>query len=136
MKHSKSTRIAALALVLVMLLSYFPGAAVAVESATDILAIQKPTGMIIVEDYDDYFGENWVEQMELPSTVSITLADQTVTEALVTWDTSLLDTRTPGYYFLPGTVMLPSGATNGKNLTVEITVQVREKVNLFANGDF
>lgn len=136
MKQRKTTRIAALALVLLMLLSYLPGAVVAAESATDIRAIEKPTGMVIVEDYDDYFGDKWVEKLELPDSVKLTLANHTVVEALVEWDTSLLDTRTPGYYFLPGNVKLPAGSTNSQNLTVEITVQVREKVNLFDNGDF
>ena len=97
MKHTISTRIAAWALVLLMVLSCLPGTAIAAESATDIKAIEKPTGMVIIEDYDDYMGENWVEKLELPSTVTLTLANGTKQEALVTWDTSLLDTRTPGY---------------------------------------
>ena len=136
MKHSMTERIAAWALVLLMLLSCLPGTAVAAESTTDIKAIEKPTGMIIVEDYDDYFGDNWVDKLELPTYVNLTLANDTTEKALVTWDTSYLDTRTPGYYFLPGSVMLPAGSTNSQDLTVSITVQVREKINLFENGDF
>ncbi len=129
-------RIASFALALVMLLSYIPVTTWAVDSSTDIKAIQKPTGWAIVEDYDDYFGDTWMEKLGLPETVTVTLADDTTTEALVTWDTTSLDPRTPGYYFLPGEVMLPAGATNSQKLDVSITIWVRETVNLFANGDF
>ena len=53
MKRNTKMRIASLAMALLMLLSYMPFAANAVGS-TDILAISKPTGISIVEDYDDY----------------------------------------------------------------------------------
>lgn len=135
-KISMKKRIASWALVAVMLLSYFPAAVWAVDSGTDIKAIAKPTGLIIAEDYDDYFGDSWVDKLELPGFVTVTLASNSTVECPVTWDTSLLDTRTSGYYFLPGTVSLPSGATNGQNLTVSITVRVQEMENLFSNSSF
>ena len=97
-----------MALTLAMLLSYIPGAVWAVDSTTDIKAIQKPTGISIVEDYDDYLGDSWLEQLGLPASVTVTLADNTTTQLPVTWDASILDTRTTGYYSLPGTVTLPA----------------------------
>ena len=120
-------------MVVAMLLSYIPGAVWAVDATTDIKAIQKPTGISIVEDYDDYVGANWLEMLDLPETVTVTLANNTTQEVPVTWDSSRLDTRTTGYYSLPGTLALPTGVTNGKNLTVAITVQVRQYSNLIAN---
>ena len=52
-KFTLHKRIASLVLAALMLLSYVPAAAWAVDSTTDIKAIEKPTGIIIVEDYDD-----------------------------------------------------------------------------------
>ena len=115
-RTSVQKRIASLALVVIMLLGYIPGNVWAVDSTTDIQAIQRPTGWVIVEDYDDYFGDQWLDELGLPTTVTVTLADGSTTEAAVTWDTTSLDPRTTGYYFLPGEVTLPNGATNGKNL--------------------
>ena len=135
-KITMKKRIASMALAMVMLLSYIPGAVWAVDASTDIKAISKPTGKTIVEDYDDYFGEGWENKLGLPASVTVTMADDTTAEAPVTWDTSPLDPRTPGYYYLPGTVTLPVGATNSQNLDVTITIQVQEKINLFANSDF
>ena len=137
MKQRKlAKRIASLVLAAVMLLGYIPGVAWAVDSATDIKAIEKPTGLSIVEDYDDYFGTGWEDKLGLPATVAVTLADNSKVDAAVTWDTSVLDPRKPGYYFLPGEVTLPVGATNGQNLEVSITVQVREYKNLVLNPGF
>ncbi len=135
-KISIKKRVFSLILAMVMLMSYIPVTTWAADAGTDIKAIQRPTGWVIVEDYDDYFGDNWLEKLALPETVTITLADDTTAEAAVTWDTTSLDPRTPGYYFLPGQVTLPDGATNEQNLDVSITIQVRQKVNMFANGDF
>ena len=137
MKRRKNfaKRLLPLALVLVMLLSYLPGAVVA-GSATDILAIAKPQGIRIVEDYDDYVGDDWLASLELPESVEVTLANGTKTPCLVTWDASNLDMRTTGYYSLPGNVLLPVGATNTQNLTVSITVQVFEYINLVTNPGF
>lgn len=88
MKQRKlGKRIAALLLTAVMLLSYVPVNIWAVDSASDIKAIKKPTGMAIVEDYDDYFGENWLDKLSLPGEVSVTLANGQATEVPVTWDT-------------------------------------------------
>ena len=129
-------RILSCLLVVVMLLSYIPVTTWAVDTTTDIQAIDRPTGWIIVEDYDDYFGDTWVDQLGLPQTVRITLADGTKVDAPVTWDASVIDTRTTGYYSVPGEVTLPAGATNSQNLKASITIQVKEKKNLFANGDF
>jgi len=120
----------------VMLLSYFPVMVGATESATDIKAIQKPTGISIVENYDDYVGDSWLSQLGLPDSVTVTLANGTTTDVLVSWDTSSLDPRTTGYYSLPGEVALPVGVTNGQKLTVGITVQVREYENLIQNPSF
>ena len=128
-------RLLPLALVFAMLLSYFPSA-VAADSSTDIQAIAKPQGISIVEDYDDYVGADWVSQLGLPQSVELTLANGTTAAALVTWDPSVIDVRTPGYYSVPGTVALPAGATNGQNLTVAITVQVRKYENLIQNPSF
>ena len=136
MKNNINKRIVSLVMTFVMLLSYFPATIWAVDSTSDIKEIQKPTGWVIVEDYDDYFGDNWVDKLELPQTVKVTLADNSVTDVPVTWDTSVLDTRTCGYYSLPGTLALPAGATNGNNLSVSITIQVRETVNLYQNPGF
>ena len=135
-KTSIKKRILSLALVAVMLLGYIPGTAWAVDDSTDIKAIQRPTGMVIVEDYDDYLGTKWIDKLGLPQTVAVTLANNTVVNAAVTWDTTPLDPRTPGYYFLPGKVTLPVGATNGQNLDVAITILVQEKQNLFSNSSF
>ena len=129
-------RIVSLVLTLIMLVSYIPATVWAVDITTDIKAIEKPTGISIVEDYDDYYGENWEEKLELPATVKVTLANGTTTDAAVSWDVSALDTRTTGYYSIPGEVTLPSGATNGQNLKATITIQVREYRNLIPNGDF
>ena len=135
MKQKKiGRRIASFALAMVMLLSYIPVQTLGADSDTDIKAIKKPTGLAIVEDYDDYFGDTWLEKLDLPQTVTVTLADGTEAEAAVTWDAASLDPRTSGYYFLPGEVALPIGATNSQNLDVAITIQVREKSNIFFNG--
>ena len=113
MKQRKlEKRIASLFLIVAMLLSYIPGTVWAVDSATDIKAIEKPTGISIVEDYDDYFGDGWENKLGLPTEVTVTLADNSTVQAPVTWDTSVLDPRTPGYYFLPGDVKLPVGAAS------------------------
>ena len=109
-----------------MLLGYIPGTSWAVDSSTDIKAIQRPTGLSIVEDYDDYFGDEWLDKLGLPEKVTVTLADGSAAEAAVTWDTTPLAPRTTGYYYLPGEVTLPNGATNGQNLDVFITIQVRK----------
>ena len=126
-------RIASLALVIAMLLSCIPGTVWAVDNGTDIQAITRPTGLSIVENYDDYFGADWLDQLGFPETVKVTLADGSETDAAVTWNTDSLDPRKPGYYFLPGEVTLPVGATNGQNLEVSITIQVRPYENLFEN---
>lgn len=129
-------RLISLILLAVMVLSYIPITTQAVDAATDIKAIQKPTGLSIVEDYDDYFGDMWLENLDLPELVSVTLADNSVIDAPVVWDTSVLDFRKPGYYYLPGAVSLPVGVTNSQKLDVAITIQVREKTNLLTNGGF
>lgn len=134
MNHNK--RLVSLVMVIAMLLSYIPGAVWAVGSTTDIKGIERPIGISIVEDYDDYLGDSWLDQLGLPASVTVTLADNTTTQLPVTWDSSILDTRTTGYYSLPGTVTLPNGVTNGQNLEVSITVQVREYRNLVANPSF
>ena len=137
MKQRKlAKRIASLVLAAVMLLGYIPGTVWAVDNGTDIQSITRPTGLSIVENYDDYFGADWLDQLGLPETVKVTLADGSETDAAVTWNTDSLDPRKPGYYFLPGEVTLPVGATNGQNLEVSITIQVRPYENLFDNGDF
>ena len=136
MRNTIIKRLMSLALTFVMLLSYMPGAVWAVDSGTDIQAIQKPTGISIVEDFDDYVGANWVNSLGLPTSVTVTLASGTTQNVPVTWDTDKLDTRTTGYYFLPGTVTLPAGATNSQNLDVAITVQVRKYSNLIKNPSF
>ena len=136
MKENKKTRLLSLVMVFAMLLSYIPVTVWATDPTTDIKAIEKPTGISIVEDYDDYVGADWLKTLELPMFVTITLANDTTQEVPVTWDTSTLDTRTSGYYSLPGTVSLPAGVTNGQNLTVAITVQVREYKNLLSNPGF
>ena len=105
-----------LVLAFALLLSCVPGIVWAVDSTTDIQAIQRPTGLAIAEDYDDYFGENWLEKLGLPKTVKVTLANGSKVDAAVTWDTTSLDPRTSGYYFLPGDVQLPLGATNNQKL--------------------
>ena len=100
MKQKKiGRRIASFALSMVMLLSYIPVQTLGADSDTDIKAIKKPTGIAIVEDYDDYFGDTWLEKLDLPQTVTVTLADGTEAEAAVTWDAASLDPRTSGYYF-------------------------------------
>ena len=136
MKQNRKNRLISLVMAFAMLLSYIPGAVWAVDATTDIKAIQKPTGISIVEDYDDYVGANWLEMLDLPETVTVTLANNTTQEVPVTWDSSSLDTRTTGYYSLPGTLALPAGATNGQNLEVSITVQVRAYKNLISNPSF
>ena len=135
-KERKYMKLISLVMVFAMLLSYVPATVWAVDSTTDIKAIQKPQGISIVEDYDDYVGENWLTELGLPATVVVTLADNSTAEVPVSWDTSVLDTRTTGYYSVPGTVTLPAGATNGNNLQATITVQVREYVNLITNPGF
>ena len=136
MKQNTKRRLVSLVMVFAMLLSYIPGAVWAADATTDIKAIEKPTGISIVEDYDDYVGDTWLSSLGLPATVTITLANDTTAEVPVTWDSSKLDTRTPGYYSLPGTVSLPTGVTNGQNLSVAITVQVRKYSNLIVNPSF
>ena len=62
MMKINTKRIVAWMLTLVILLSYFPVTTWAVDTTTDIKAIQKPTGISIVEDFDDYYGETWVDK--------------------------------------------------------------------------
>ena len=136
MKHNTKTRLISWLMIVVMLLGYMPATAWAVDVSTDIQAIEKPTGISIVEDYDDYVGDNWEAGLGLPTTVKVTLANGSTANAAVAWDTSALDTRKTGYYSIPGEVTLPNGATNGKNLKANITIQVREYANIIGNGDF
>ncbi|MBE6959045.1 MAG: hypothetical protein E7447_07860 [Ruminococcaceae bacterium] len=136
MAHNKITKLFSLLLVAVMLLSYIPVNAGAAGGFTDITAIERPTGIVIVEDYDDYIGDSWAESLGLPQTVEITLEGGSKQDVMVTWDTSVIDTRTTGYYSVPGEILLPPGTSNSQNLQASITVQVQEKKNLFANGSF
>ena len=129
-------RVAALLLMLAMLMSYIPVNVGAAGNFTDIKAIKKPTGLIIVQHYDDYMGDSWAESLGLPQTVEITLEGGSKQDVMVTWDPSVIDTRTPGYYSVPGQMLLPPGTSNSQNLQASITVQVQEKKNLFANGGF
>ena len=71
-KISMKKRILSMVLVLIMLLSCVP-TAWAVDDSTDIKAIEKPTGLAIVEDYDDYFGDGWESKLGLPASVTVTL---------------------------------------------------------------
>lgn len=113
-------RTVALLLVAAMMLSNAP-AVVRAEATTitdtDITAIARPATIGLIVNYGD-----WVEDVDktlnLPETVTVTLASGTTVEASVTWDTSKLQYDTIGKYVLPGTVILPEGATNGQNLKV------------------
>ena len=135
-KTSFSARFASLALAAVILFGCVSGVVSAADIGTDIQAIQRPTGLLIAENYDDYFGDSWLKELGLPQFVTVTLANGSKMEVPVTWDATSLDPRTPGYYFLPGTVALPNGATNSKNLDVSITIRVQEAKNLFSNPSF
>ena len=91
---SIAKRIMSLALIAVMLLGCIPGIASAANAGTDIQAIQRPTGLQIAENYDDYIGENWLQKLDLPKSVTVTLASGKTAEVPVTWDASSLDPRT------------------------------------------
>ena len=135
MNNKNIRSILSFVLSLVLLVSCIPCTGNAAGSA-DIQSIKKPTGLMIVEDYDDYIGDNWIEALALPQTVKVTLANGAEEEVLVNWDASVIDTRTTGYYSVPGEIMLPAGVENSNNLTVSITVQVCEYKNLIANPGF
>ena len=134
MKNQRKRSLVAFVLAFAMLLSYIPATVWAADTTTDIKAIEKPTGISIVEDYDDFVGDNWLTELGLPASVTVTLADDSKLDVPVTWDTTNLDTRTTGYYSVPGTLALPDGVTNGQELIATITVQVRAYENLLSNG--
>ena len=105
-------------LCLAMLISCIPGV-VFTAKATEA-TITQPQGVSIVENYDSYVGEDWVAQLGMPA--KVTTSDG---EADVQWAdaTKYVDLKTPGYYFVPGTV-------NGVAQAVYFPVQVREYENL------
>ena len=70
----------------VMLLSYIPMTIWAVDSTTDIKAIQKPTGICIVEDYDDYFGDSWQDKLGLPTSVQVRTSNGNTASVDVIWN--------------------------------------------------
>ena len=108
-------------LCLAMLISCIPGV-VFTAKATEA-TITQPQGVSIVENYDSYVGEDWVAQLGMPA--KVTTSDG---EADVQWADAAkyVDLKTPGYYFVPGTV-------NGVAQAVYFPVQVREYSNLFDN---
>jgi len=105
-------------LCLAMLISCIPGV-VFTAKATEA-TITQPQGVSIVENYDSYVGEDWVAQLGMPA--KVTTSDG---EADVQWADAAkyVDLKTPGYYFVPGTV-------NGVAQAVYFPVQVREYENL------
>ena len=109
-------------LCLAMLISCIPGV-VFTAKATEA-TITQPQGVSIVENYDSYVGEDWVAQLGMPA--KVTTSDG---EADVQWADAAkyVDLKTPGYYFVPGTV-------NGVAQAVYFPVQVRAYENVFPAG--
>lgn len=64
--------------------------------------------------------------VSLPSTVDITLSDNTTTSAAVTWDggNPAYDGNTAGTYTFTGTIALPQGVTNPNDLKATVNVVV------------
>lgn len=65
--------------------------------------------------------------VHLPNTVGVTLSDTTTPSVPVTWDTAAVafDGNTPGKYLFTGTLTLPTGVTNPRNLQANVNVIVK-----------
>ncbi|OPJ58530.1 Ig-like domain-containing protein [Clostridium chromiireducens] len=84
-----------------------------------------------VQVLDDISVANGTElnAVALPNTVNITLSDNTIVTADVTWDLAgaNYDKNTAGTYTLTGTITLPNGVTNPGNIKASVNVKVEEK---------
>ena len=123
-------------LVFAMVLSIAP----AITLAANAAEIEKPLGISIVEDYNEYAPKRYDEEGNLASDwrdAVLAALPETVkvdgVETPVEWANpgEWVDPTVAGYYSIPGTV-------NGEENAVTVTVQVREKVNLldFVDGSF
>ena len=63
-----------------------------------------PTALSVIQNYDDYVGEDWQTALDLPAQVYVALDDNTAGKADVTWDFSTLDVSKLGRYVVTGTV--------------------------------
>lgn len=66
-----------------------------------------------------------IDQLVLPETVTVTLANGDTAELAVTWDATGYTVRKAGTYTLTGGVTLANGVTNSARLTASIDVTVR-----------
>ena len=119
MKTNK--RLISLLLTLALVLSCVPGIALLAGAEE----IAKPQGISIVQDFDEYYPITRDE-----NGVAIANWTNAVLEALPEgeWENPAkhVDPSTPGYYSIPGTV---------DGVATSVTVEVREKVNLFKMGN-
>ena len=65
--------------------------------------------------------------LDLPKTVEATLSDNTKKTVSVTWSCDTYNGEKTGIYTFTGTLILPDGITNPKNVKAYIEVQVKEK---------
>ena len=130
MKH-----ILSLALAFALVISCIPGAALVTMAADTATTYDRPTGRSIVLDYDGYLeadGKDWGEELLATLPTAATIGGEG--EYAITWPTAdeikgIVDPDTVGYYAI-------SGAVDGEENAVAITIQVREKTNLLYNPSF
>lgn len=84
--------------------------------------------IIDVETFTDVEVENGTKlnNITLPTVVTVTLEDNTTTELSVVWDTSTYNGDVAGTYTFVGTITLVEGITNTNNKTASINVIVKD----------
>lgn len=72
--------------------------------------------------------------LDLPKTVEATLSDNTKKTVSVTWSCDTYNGEKTGIYTFTGTLILPNGITNPKDVKAYIEVQVKEKEGGTSSG--
>jgi|GEM_PF-1019530 len=72
-----------------------------------------------------FCGEN-IADIGLPSTIDITLSDNTTTSAAVTWDSSGYNSAQTGTYTVLGIITNPENVTNTEQYSASVTITIVE----------
>lgn len=71
-----------------------------------------------------------LKDFKLPSTITITLDDNTIISSNVIWDTSTYNSTLAGNYTLTSTIANPNNITNSKNLKASLKITVLPAKNI------
>jgi hypothetical protein len=98
-------------------------------SAVQTYITTSAAAVFSVPSVDDINVDNGtsVSDINLPSTLDVTLGNNTTTTAAVTWDTSSYDGDVAGTYIFTGALTLPNGIINPNNLIASVNVIVAAK---------